>query len=363
MNKARVLHVILLSFVLYSAESYPQTGALPEGNAPLVKHYWGDVDGFLNRQAEVTLELVRMALVGFPPAFPEPLERRMALLMMDGVLHDVTAPERHAVQEFFHSRMKHVLKELAETHVEMGAMIWKLYNHGFIVRTPTVSIAFDLVRGYSAKAEGFPIPDALLEQIVHHCDVLFISHRHRDHADEHVAQAFLDLGKPVVAPPEVWKGKPIHEKITHLKRDVSNAQELSIRDGEQTLRVVLYPGHQGKSIDNNVPLVFTPEGMSFSQTGDQSNIEDFAWIDKVSQDYSVDVLMPNCWTTDIARMIDGFDPGLVITGHENELGHSVDHREPYWMTYDLLRDSVAPFVMLTWGESFHYQEKDSIPAE
>ncbi|MGW8181169.1 MAG: MBL fold metallo-hydrolase, partial [bacterium] len=286
MNRARFSHIILLSFVLYSTVSYPHTGPLPEGNTAPVNHYWDDIDGFFNHQAKVTLELVKMALVRFPPTLPEPFEHRMALLMMDGVLHDLTAPERLAVQEFFHSRMRQALKELTGTQVEMGAMIWKLYNHGFIVRTPTVSIAFDLVRGYSAGAEGFPIPDTLLEQIVHHCDVLFISHHHGDHADEHVAQAFIDLGKPVVAPHEVWAGKPIHEEITHLKRDASKAQELSVRNGEQTLRIVLYPGHQGKSIDNNVPIVFTPEGMSFSQTGDQSNIEDFAWIDKVSQDYS-----------------------------------------------------------------------------
>jgi len=355
MNRARVLRIILLYFVLYGTESYSQTGALPEEKTDPVEYYWGDVDGFLNRQAEVTLELVRMALVRFPPAFPEPFERRMALLMIDGVLHDAAAPRRLAVQEFFHSRMELVLKGLAENHPEKGVMIWKLYNHGFIVRTPTVTIAFDLVRGYSAGAEGFPILDSLLEQIPRHCDVLFISHRHGDHADESVAQTFIDLGKPVVAPPEVWAGRPIHEKITHLKRDTLKTQELSIQSGKHFLGVILYPGHQGEDIPNNVPLVFTPEGMSFSHTGDQSNVGDFTWIDEVAKQHCVDVLMPNCWTSDIVRMIRGFDPQLVITGHENELGHSVDHREPFWRTYDLLRDSSAPFLLLTWGESIHYQ--------
>jgi hypothetical protein len=54
-------------------------------------------------------------------------------------------------------------------------------------------------------------------------------------------------------------------------------------------------------------------------------------------------------------MIRGFSPKLVITGHENELGHSVDHREPFWLTYDRLHESPAPFLMMTWGESFHYR--------
>ena len=94
--------------------------------------------------------------------------------------------------------------------------------------------------------------------------------------------------------------------------------------------------------------------MSFSQTGDQSNDGDFAWIDEVGAKHHVDVLMPNCWTNDIVRMVRGFDPELVMTGHENEMGHTIDHREPYWLTYQRLRRSTHPMVLMTWGESFHY---------
>lgn len=357
MNKVTVLSIIVLSFLLCGRESYSQFRNFQGEKTQPVKHYWGDVDGFLNRQAEVTLELVKVALDRFPPAVPEPFERRMALLMIDGVLHDPAASERLAVQKFYHARMERFLRGLKADRVERGAMIWKLYNHGFVVRTPVVTIAFDLVRGNSAGAESFAIPAALVKQIVQHCDVLFISHGHGDHADEGVAQAFIELGKTVVAPPEVWTGRPIHKKITHLKRDAAKKQQLAIQNGKRILEVILYPGHQGERIPNNVPLIFTPEGLSFAHTGDQSNVEDFAWIDEVSMSQSVDVLIPNCWTNDIERMIRGFSPMLVITGHENELGHSVDHREPFWMTYDLLRESAAPYVLLTWGESYHYQRK------
>jgi len=355
MNQARVLSIVLLSFWLLGFESYSGSENSQQKSAAPVQHYWGDVDGFLDRQAEVTLDLVRTALERFRPGFPEPIERRMALLMIDGVLHDLNAPQRLAVQRFFRSRIERVLQGLNKSRVKKGAMIWKLYNHSFIVRTPTVTIAFDLVMGRSAGAEGFLIPATLVEQIVRHCDALFVSHRHRDHADLQVAQTFIDLGKPVVAPSEVWAGKPIHDEIIHWKPDPFKKQRLLIQGGDRALEVILFPGHQGEDIPNNVTLVFTPEGLSFSQTGDQSNAEDFAWIDAVGMNHFVDVLMPNCWTTDILRMIRGFGPKLVITGHENELGHSIDHREPYWMTYDLLDESDAPFLLMTWGESFHYQ--------
>ena len=357
MKKASILVITLSALMVFLAGVYPptETGIQSSRKIDPLKHYWSDLDGFFNRQAEATLDLVEKVLLRFPPALPEPLERRMVLLMVDGVLHDVAAPRRSAVQEFFHSRMEYALEEMATTRVKEGAVIWKLYNHGFVVRTSSVTIGFDLVRGYSSREDGFPISDHHAEQIVRHCDVLFISHRHRDHADEFVARSFIDSGKPVVAPLEVWAGTPIHEQITHLKLEMHKKQPLPVQNGGRLLEVVLYPGHQGEDIPNNVPLIFSPEGLSFAQTGDQSNTDDFAWIDDVGKHHEVDLLLPNCWTTDISRMIRGFDPKLVITGHENELGHSVDHREPFWLTYDRLQESDAPFLLMTWGEAFHYR--------
>jgi len=320
--------------------------------------WWGDIDGFLNQQAQVILELTNEALDRFPPQLPEPIERRMALLMLDGILHDVDAPRRPPVQEFLHYRLKGALNEIENISVDEGAMIWKLYNHGWIVRTATVTIGFDLVRGNLMRVEGFGVANEVLEGIARQCDVLFVSHLHDDHADEWVAQAFLKQGKPVVAPPEVWDGKPSHSQITHLKREAHTLQSLPIQNGKRELKVVIYPGHQGTDVQNNVTLVFTPEGMSFSQTGDQSNNGDFAWIDDVGKHHRVDVLMPNCWSPDIVRLARGFDPELISTGHENEMGHTIDHREPNWLTYRRLRQSNYPIPLMTWGEKFHYKPNE-----
>jgi hypothetical protein len=51
----------------------------------------------------------------------------------------------------------------------------------------------------------------------------------------------------------------------------------------------------------------------------------------------------------------GVNPELVITGHENEMGHTVDHREDYTQTYNHLFGSRYPFLVMAWGESFHYR--------
>ncbi len=318
-------------------------------------NWWGDIDGFINQQDKITLDAVNEALKKYPPSLDEPMERRMAMLMIDGVLHEEKAAYRPAVQKFLQQRIQLAIGELEVAKVTKGAMIWKLYNHGFIIRTASVTFGFDLVRAHSARAEGFEIPDREMQKIIDQCDALFISHRHRDHGDIWVAQKFIDQNKPVVAPPEVWRDQDIHSKITHLKREAQTKQTLTIQQGKEKLIVINNPGHQGSDIENNVPLIFTPEGLSFVQTGDQSGPEsDWKWIDELGTHNRVDVLFPNCWTTDIRRMIKGFRPKLVMTGHENEMGHTIDHRESNWLTYTRLQGATVPYVLMTWGESFHY---------
>ena len=68
------------------------------------------------------------------------------------------------------------------------------------------------------------------------------------------------------------------------------------------------------------------------------------------------MLMVNIWTTDLKRVIQGFDPNLVISGHENELGHSPLKRKSNYLVYDKLPDCNYPWVLMTWGESYYYRK-------
>jgi L-ascorbate metabolism protein UlaG (beta-lactamase superfamily) len=342
-----------------------------------------DDDAFLNREATALLADVSDALAKVKPSAPEPRERYLALRLLDAVLHDEYAPNRPAVQEFFHRRIEQAAAEIERARVDEGATIWKLYNHGFVVRTHSATLAFDLHPGTKAfrvtgsKGDSsvvpcpeFPVSDEVMSRIADQCDVLFISHAHGDHAVESVAQEFIERGKPVVAPDTVLAGSPIHDKITHMKREAHTLQTLPIQRGKVELRVVVYPGqqYQGKGTPNNVVLVFTPEGMSFAHNGDQINDpypeyqQDYKWIDKVHERHKVDVYMTNCWCNDIFRDVRGFDPKLVLPGHENELGHPVWDRVPYWgdseylhITYPELKASRYPVVVMTWGESYYYK--------
>ncbi len=325
-------------------------------------------DAYMNRQSKALLGEVAATLREYPPQYPVQKPRWLALLLMDAVMHDKYAAFRPPVQQFFHKQVEQALKEIETTKVEEGAMIWKFYDMGFIVRTKSVTLAFDLTRATSSDSKGFALNNDIMQRLVDQCDALFISHRHDDHADMWVAGAFIDAGKPVVAPPQVWKKLPIHAAITHLERESHKKQPLKIKNGDITLDVVIYPGHQMSKTENNVSLIYTPEGITVSHLGDQINegdfIVDYAWIDEVAKYHKVDIFLPNCWTNELYRIVLGFDPELVIPGHENELGHPVWDRVPFWgdseylqLTYPELKASDYPLILMTWGESYHYTKE------
>ena len=102
-------------------------------------------DQFLNNQAEALLSQANEVFYKYPPNWPEPEARRSALLLLDGVLHDVYAPKRPPVQQFFKTRMRKAIEEIERSEVTDGARIWKLYDHGFVIRTESVTIGFDLI--------------------------------------------------------------------------------------------------------------------------------------------------------------------------------------------------------------------------
>jgi hypothetical protein len=344
-----VLFVTLINICLFAQN--------PEKADPDQKtEWWGDIDGYINQQDKVSLKLVNEVLKSFPPAVKEPIERKMAFLLIDNVLHEENAVNRQAVQDFLRIRIGKAIDEIRNEKVTAGAVIWKLYNHAFVVKTPSVTIGFDIQRGVPGVA-GFTLSDELTLPLINQIDVLFISHIHRDHADSRVAEQFLLQNKPVITPPDLFTDLPFYQKINHPERKAHQIQEVSLPRRGLSLKFVSYPGHQGEKILNNVYLVLTPEEMSFIHTGDQSNLEDFDWIDQVGDHYAVDVAMTNSWSVYPGqRLARGFRPRLILSGHENEMGHTIDHREPYWLNYNRLGNTATfPWLQMAWGEKFTYR--------
>jgi len=320
---------------------------------------------YMDRQQEALLREVAEVMDANLPGYPPARIRQTALYLFDAVMHDKYVAFRKPVQEFFHKRIEKAITDIENTQIDEGAKIWKLYNMGFVVKTKSVTIAFDLVRATSSDSKDFELPNKIIKRFAKQCDVLFVSHKHDDHQDKTVAQIFLDAGKPVVAPDQFWKEDLIFSKITHLKREANKVQKLKIKKGKMKLKVVIYPGHQIAKTDVNVPLVLTPEGINIAHLGDQINEGDFMidydWIDNVSKNFHVDIMMPTNWTNELTRIAKGFKPELTIIGHENELGHKVDDRDPFWGDTEHSEPSLVeflnsnyPYLFLIWGESYHY---------
>lgn len=309
-----------------------------------------------------SLQWVDFILANYRPSIPEHPLRRAALIRLDDILHLESAPRNQLVQKFYVNRMRRAIEEIEQSKVESGMRIWKLYNCGFLVRTPTVSYVFDIVPGLSIP--GFTVPPELMDRLVKQADAHFISHFHNDHANQSVVRLFLAQNKPVIAAEGLWKNLPeFASKLIYPQRSTEIVHSVPVRGGSQTLKYVAYPGHQGAPVLNNLHLVISPEGLSVMQTGDQWNDEDkpgsdFDWIAQIGRQHQVDVLLPNAWSREVGRIVRGVNPQLVITSHENEMSHTVDHREDYTQTYTRFWSVPYPLAVMTWGESYHFQRAE-----
>jgi hypothetical protein len=132
---------------------------------------------------------------------------------------------------------------------------------------------------------------------------------------------------------------------------------LDLADGRQ-LRYVPYAGHQGPNTPNNVYMFQTPEDLRIMHTGDQSTAYypiDWGWIDRVHEHHVVDVLIANCWSDDLRRVVRGVLPKLVVTGHETEMTHPPSNREAYWRSFQIFRGMPwPPSITMVWGERYDY---------
>jgi L-ascorbate metabolism protein UlaG (beta-lactamase superfamily) len=307
--------------------------------------FWGNTEAYLLEQAVPMFELVDRALTDNPPVKGVSTPRRLALYLLDAMVHETRYDNSEPFNTFILSRVNKVIDDLSEP-VDEGLKIYKIYNDGFVARTKSVTIALDVVRG-SCRGEVL-IPDSLIRQIVDHCDILFISHNHGDHADPVVAEMFTQSGKTVIAPTDVW---PDNKMIQHVRSEKVIDKKIAFGRNKK-LQVKIFPGHQDM-LNNNIYVITTEEKRTIAHTGDQYNREDMEWIVNIDNHIpQPDVLTVNCWTHRMGDLVEGFSPKIVITGHENEMGHTVDHREAFWLTFQKMKSIPRDYVVMGWGEWF-----------
>ncbi len=88
---------------------------------------------------------------------------------------------------FYRLAFDKVLTEVQTTRVENGtAVIWLLYNMGYIVKTPSGCFGIDISHRYAEKFAPY-------------IDFLCVTHKHTDHYDDKLIQLMIESNKPVLS--------------------------------------------------------------------------------------------------------------------------------------------------------------------
>lgn len=312
-------------------------------------YFWGKQNAYINGQTYRALSLVDEILAEEPPAagVSPSHGRQAALMLVDAALHDARMDSSEVVAQFMDMRMERVLEDLARP-LTKGGKVYRLYNSGTIVRTPEVTIAWDIYRG-PRKFKGGErrlLTDSVARVLVENCDIMFLTHNHSDHVDPDVIRMFLDAGKPVVAPDEIL---PQEKRIIHVRPEKIASESFTAANGVK-LDCTIIPGHQDH-LQNNIVIARTPSGFGACMTGDQWHDGDKEWIfDLKGKIPPVDLLITHCWAYNLPEFVGAFSPRVAVTSHENELGHTADHREALWLSLRKAEATDPQCVVMTWGE-------------
>jgi len=313
--------------------------------------FWGYPAVYLNYQAKMAYPLIDKMLQAYPPAVETDKHRQLALVTLDQFLHDADYYRRDAFYPFVNVRMARMLDAMDET-VLSGVRVYKLYNSGFILKTLKTTVAIDIVPGgenYKAL-----LTDSVIGEIADRCDMLLVTNSDSKHANRKVANAFVEAGKKVIVPKGLWSN--LGETVVATGEEDDDE---GIDLGAVTLHIL--PGHNG-NVRNNVYIMdFKGRGI-VAHTGAQDNNSDWEWIDRIHDQYNIDILLTKSQNIYLDAMLKGFQPRLVITSHENEMESTVDRRESYWTTQKRMKSLAElgiPNVVMTWGEAFDYADSES----
>ena len=310
-------------------------------------HYWRDSTAYLQDQASLIFKQAYKVLAAYPPGTTISDERKLALFSLDALLHDTRIDNGTAFLTYIERVTGNIADELQKSKPSGNEIrFFRCYNDGFIIQSATVTIAIDLIRGGTTN-QPF-ISNQLIRTIVDQCDILFITHAHSDHNDPVVIDMFLEQGKEIIVPENFRKDLPPAFRVlrgTELIRETIHLPVI-----KQSLSVYVYPGQQGNVL-NNVYVITLPEGQTIMHTGDQDFTNDIGI--KINNDkVKVDVLLVQCWMMPMNEFIKSVNPALIICGHENEMGHTIDHREAYWLTFRRMSEVKVPYVVMAWGERY-----------
>ena len=313
---------------------------------------------FMLTQHWQLLHEIRTVLDANPPA---PIDgaspRKMALFAMDAVLHDHRVDASPALHSYISDGADRIIAEL-EKPVKSGLRVFYIYDMGYVLKSPDLTVAIDFS---VQQGKVFSLEQA--EMIVSKCDMMFVTHRHDDHADPKVMAMFTSAGKKVIVPADCF---PENRELTHLYPEEGGMLSGEVKfSRHRKLKYMLFPGHQNvtsKTWDQcNHVLVEFPNGVRIVHLGDQAHAEDMSWIKDVgSKAGHIDILFCTCWMQNVKAIIGAYAPEKVVVGHFNEMGHDIQRRVPYWYAYHNFGNLPQPCILMGWGEIYEYKTEEQL---
>ena len=351
--------IIAIAAVLAAASSVldPASDIHAQENKYLKSPMYGqpnEAEFMLTQQWQVLNE-IRLTLDANPPAqIDDKSPRKMALFAMDALLHDHRTDDSQALHEYISVSADRILKEL-EKPVKSGLKVLYIYDMGYVLKSPSITVAIDFS---VQQGRIFSLEQA--EMIVSKCDMMFITHRHDDHADPKVIAMFTSAGKKVIVPEDCF---PENSELTHLYPEEGGMLTGEVKfSRHRKLKYMLFPGHQNvtpKTWDQcNHVLIEFPEGIRIVHLGDQAHGEDMSWIRGVGAKAGhIDILFCTCWMQSVRAITDAYAPETVVVGHFNEMSHEIQRRVPYWYGYHNFASIPRPCILMSWGEVYEYEKE------
>ena len=338
-------------------ESRPQSPASEQAERILAQEA---ADPDPNRWIGETIRFGRSVLRENPPQSNRDEIRRAALLILDAPLSvedtDPAAPAgfgqtwRETINSIYQPVCDEMLDEILKTRVASGVRIWKVYNMGFIVKTPNHAWGFDVRSGNTITRKFTPDQLAKLVKIL---DVLFLSHNHPDHIGTDLVREMVRAGKTVV--------RPTDDTVSELNGD-PHLRNLYGRFGKAVkvdgLLVRAFPGYQ-EIPNQEVPCcvyAVTADGITVAHNGDNQNPQPYELLEKAR--IKPDVMLVNSWSG-FAPCLKAGQPKLALIGHEHELKHKVSGRDPWATVFKRITDAglATPIRVIDCGESVSYSNK------
>lgn len=245
-----------------------------------------------------------------------------------------TSEKYDPILAFYRISFDKVLEEIKTTQVSEGtAVIWQVYNMGYVVKTPSGCFAIDISHKYAAKLAPY-------------IDFLCVTHNHSDHYSSELNQAMFDAGKPVLS--------------NYLKQG-ENYPYTSIRATDYTIgkfRITTNMNDHNSTLTN---FVTTYQINCGDDTGNfvlmhigDSNYKASQYSIKENVDVMIIRYAPNAGTENnvIGKIL---DPQCVLMSHIMELAHAGVDESRWTLEQGSERASKIncnQTYMPFWGEKF-----------